>query len=155
MSQIHPFPHHYRMHAQCGGEAPVALSAPSLPTIASLPPEQFGGPGDHWSPETLLLGALASCFSLTFRAIARKRRLRWNDLQCAVEGVLEREGGNSRFTQCRLEVRLTVVAGSDEAELRAALLAAKQGCLISNSLNARIELDCVIEQAAAAIEVAS
>jgi hypothetical protein len=38
-------------------------------------PAEFGGPGDQWSPESLLAGAIASCFALTFRFVARAQKV--------------------------------------------------------------------------------
>jgi organic hydroperoxide reductase OsmC/OhrA len=42
----------------------------NVPTLSTATPEEFGGPGDAWSPELLLLGAVESCFLFTFRAVA-------------------------------------------------------------------------------------
>lgn len=140
MSQIHPFPHHYSVFSTNQPDSEVMIAGEGLPTIASLPPEQFGGPGDHWSPETLLLGALSSCFALTFRAIARHRGLEWLDLRCQVDGVLEREQGDSRFTQYQLTASLTIPSHSDVALAEQVLSKAKSGCLISSSLNGAVEL---------------
>ena len=67
---MQPFPHHYAVVAKAETQSDVALEGERLPPIASAPPTEFGGPGDRWSPETLLVAAVADCFILTFRAIA-------------------------------------------------------------------------------------
>ena len=46
----------------------------------SSAPVEFDGPGDRWSPETLLIAAIADCFILTFRAIACATRMDWQGL---------------------------------------------------------------------------
>jgi len=138
---VHPFPHHYHVGMRCTASGSVELHAEGLPDLATLPPTEFGGPGDHWSPETLLVGALASCFALSFRAIAARRQLAFHTLDCAVEGLLEREGGNSRFTAFTLRARLVLAAGGDREAAEKALLHAKQGCLISNSLSGAVHLE--------------
>ena len=84
-------PHRYNVGAAAGPEGPVELSSPGVPDLASAPPAEFGGPGDKWSPETLLVAAVADCFILTFKAIARASRFDWSNLSCQVEGVLDRE----------------------------------------------------------------
>ena len=144
---MHPFPHLYRARAAAGPEADVVLSADGLEPIPSRPPVEFGGPGDRWSPETLLCAALADCLLMTFRAIARASRISWDSLDVAVEGKLEREQGNSRFTHFRIEAVLRLPAGMDAAAAERALHKAEAGCLISNSLTATRELQTRIETA--------
>ena len=64
-------PHSYVVSASAEAESNVTLSSDGLESVTSAPPEAFGGPGDLWSPETLLVAAVADCFILSFRAIAR------------------------------------------------------------------------------------
>jgi organic hydroperoxide reductase OsmC/OhrA len=144
---VHPFPHHYHVGMRCSAGGAVELHAQGLPDMATLPPTEFGGPGDHWSPETLLVGALASCFALSFRAIAARRQIAFDSLDCAVQGVLDREGGNSHFTGFTLRARLVLAAGGDREAADKALLHAKQGCLVSNSLRGSVQLEVVIDSA--------
>jgi peroxiredoxin-like protein len=139
------FPHAYAAAAVAEPEGDVALEAERLPALHSAPPAEFGGPGDRWSPETLLVAAAADCFVLTFRAIARASRFRWLDLRCSVEGTLDRVERVTRFTELRVRVRLRVPAGVDEAQARRLLARAEQSCLISNSLNATRHLDAEVE----------
>ena len=145
---MHPFPHRYRIRTVASPDAPVRLSGENLPVLESLPPPEFDGPGGYWSPETLLLAAVADCVALTFRAIARGSRFEWRELTIDIEGLLEREGGNSRFTRLQARARLTVPAGADAARAQQLLEKAEKGCLISNSLSAERHLDCEIVEAA-------
>ena len=69
------FPHQYAVAESATPADDVALDSAALPSIRSAPPEEFGGPGDRWSPETLLVAAVADCFVLTFRGIAGFSRL--------------------------------------------------------------------------------
>ena len=139
------FPHVYRVAASASVVGEVLLSCEGLTPLPSAPPLEFDGPGDRWSPETLLVAAIADCFVLTFRAIARANRMGWLALDCDVTGTLEREQGNSRFTTYLVHARLTVPAGADVAQARAALEKAEHGCLISNSLNGIVKLDSEVE----------
>ena len=88
----------------------------------------------RWSPETLFIASIADCFVLTFRAVSRAARFPWLDVECRVEGVLERIDGVSRFTRYTTRAVLTVPSGANEALARKLLEKAEHGCLIANSL---------------------
>ena len=130
------YPHHYRVQAAAQAESIVTLASERLPSLSSAPPAEFGGPGDQWSPETLLVAASADCLILTFRAIARASKLPWLRLDCAAEGVLDRVEGVTRFTEIRLNARLVLPAGGDMERGRRLLEKAEKGCLITSSLKA-------------------
>jgi organic hydroperoxide reductase OsmC/OhrA len=103
-------------------------------------PAEFGGPGDHWSPESMLTGALAGCFILSFRAVTRAQKLSWLRLECEVSGTLDRSGGALRFTNFVTRVVLTVPENADVGACERVLEKAEQGCLVANSLDAVREL---------------
>jgi organic hydroperoxide reductase OsmC/OhrA len=145
---MHPFPHRYQVHSSAAPEGAVTLTGTGLPELKSLPPPEFDGPGGYWSPETLLLAALADCFTLTFRAIAKASRFEWRELSADVEGLLERVEGNSRFTRFQTRARLVVPVGADASRARMLMEKAEHGCLISNSLSATRHLECEIVEAA-------
>ena len=134
---MHPYPHVYTAAASGRPEGTVALTSPSLPEITTAPPPEFDGPGDVWSPETLLCASLADCFVLSFRAIASASKLEWGELACRVEGVLERVDGVTQFTEYTTFARLKVSLGSDAAKAHRLLEKAEHLCLISNSLRGK------------------
>lgn len=131
---MHPYPHLYTAAASGRPEGTVAVTSPRLPEIASAPPPEFGGPGDAWSPETLLCAAVADCFVLSFRAIASASKLEWSELACRVEGVLERVDGVTQFTRYTTFASLKLSPEADAAKARKLLEKAEHLCLISNSL---------------------
>jgi organic hydroperoxide reductase OsmC/OhrA len=135
-----PYPHHYTVTAAVGSSGDVPLASAGLPTLASAPPAEFGGPGNLWSPETLLVAAVADCFVLTFRAVARAAGFAWQSLDCRVEGTLERVDGVTRFTAYRTHATLTLAPGADHAKGEALLERSEQVCLVANSLNGTREL---------------
>jgi organic hydroperoxide reductase OsmC/OhrA len=143
------FPHHYRTRAEATPEGPVRVGAEGLASIETLPPPEFDGPGGYWSPETLLLSAVADCFTLTFRRVARASKLEWEDLQVEVHGVLDRVDEATRFTHLTIAPRLRLAAGASETLALTVLKKAKSLCLISNSLNATSELAPQVLAAAA------
>ena len=144
-----PFPHRYTVSASAEPQGDVTVASSGLESLRTAPPLEFDGPGDRWSPETLLCGAIADCFVLTFRAIARAMSLSWTTLEVAVVGTLEREGRNSRFTRFDLEARLAIPSPGDSQAAERALRRAEEGCLISNSLSAQRHLTVTIEAVAA------
>jgi len=129
-----PYPHHYHASASARAIGRVMISAPALPAIETAPPPEFDGPGGLWSPEMLLCAALADCFILTFRAIARAAHFNWLALDCRVEGTLEHSGNTTQFTRFATAARLAVPPGADEAKARRLLERAEHGCLVANSL---------------------
>lgn len=139
------FPHHYKVTAASAPEGEVVLSSAGLEPLQSSPPVEFDGPGDRWSPETLLVGAMADCFTLTFRAVARASKVPWLSLEVDVTGTLERDQGNSRFTSFDVQARLRVPAGGDLELAERALHKAEAGCLISNSLSGQRHLTASVE----------
>lgn len=131
---MHPYPHLYTASAAARSTGSVAITSPRLPGIETAPPPEFDGPGDVWSPETLFVAAIADCFILTFRALARATHFEWNGLTCRVEGVLDRAAGVTQFTGYTTHATLEIPAGGDAAKARELLEKAEHRCLISNSL---------------------
>jgi organic hydroperoxide reductase OsmC/OhrA len=142
---MQPYPHTYAATAAGRPEGTVPVSSASLPMLETAPPSEFGGPGNCWSPETLLVASVADCFVLTFRAVSRAAGLSWLALTCKVQGVLDRANGVASFTRFTLHATLVVPAGSDEAAARRMLEKAEHGCLISNSLRATRAIETTIE----------
>jgi organic hydroperoxide reductase OsmC/OhrA len=137
--------HRYTATAQAETEGEVRLESPRLPALTSAAPAEFGGPGDRWSPETLLVAALADCFTLGFRAIARASKLEWKSLRCEVEGKLERVERATQFTGFEVRAWLRVPSGTDEARARSLLEKAEKTCFISNSLKGASHLVTNVE----------
>ena len=142
------FPHRYSVAAHGDAEGEVNLESARLPTLVTAAPSEFGGPGDRWSPETLLVASVADCFILTFRATARAGRLAWISLNCEVEGVLDRVERVTQFTEFHVRASLRVPPGTDEAHAQRLLVAAEEGCLVTRSLKATSHLSATVEIAA-------
>lgn len=139
------FPHRYVVKARGRVAGAVEVSADGLPPLLSASPRQFDGPGDRWSPETLLAGAVADCFILTFRAIARASQLEWTSLDCDVTGTLDRVDRVTQFTRFDLRARLAVPRGVNADLARRALEKAERNCLITSSLKGPVHLDSAVD----------
>ena len=142
---MQPFPHHYSVVARAAAQGDVTLTGDRLPDIPSAPPTEFGGPGDRWSPETLMVAAVADCFLLTFRGIAGVSRFPWVALECSVTGTVERVERVTQFTALEVQARLRVPAGANEEQARRLLAKAEETCLVTNSLRVRPHLEAVVE----------
>ena len=137
-------PHHYVVSAGAKVAGNVVLSGDGVADLESAPPAEFGGPGDQWSPESLLVAAVADCFILSFRAIARASRLEWDSLSCQVEGTLDRVERVTQFTGFAVTATLDVPADTDESKAQRLLEKAEQACLVTNSLKADSHLEATV-----------
>jgi organic hydroperoxide reductase OsmC/OhrA len=137
---MRPLPHVYAISVTAAPDGDVELRAQRLPFLHSALPAEFGGPGDRWSPETLLAAAVGDCFVLTFRAVARTAKLPWSSLTCDVVGMLDRVDHVTRFTSFEVRPQLRLPCGASAEQAYLALEKAEKGCLIANSLKAAVHL---------------
>ena len=143
------YPHCYDVAAAGLPDGDVTLRSARVDVLSTAPPVEFGGPGDRWSPETLLVGAVADCFVLTFRAVARASRLEWDALDCEVRGTLDRVDRLAQFNAFRIRAHLVLPDGVSLDAGRRALQEAERACLISNSLKAGVQLEATVDWIAA------
>lgn len=146
---MHPFPHRYQAAATAAPADDIAIESPGLQGFPSAAPAEFDGPGNRWSPETLLVAAVADCFILTFRAIAGFSKLPWTSLTCEVSGTVDRVDRVTQFTAFEVRARLKVPAGTDQEQAHRLLAKAEQSCLITRSLKATAHLEATVNVDAA------
>ncbi len=138
-------PHHYKVSAAADPEAAVQLRSTGLPNLESAAPAEFGGPGDKWSPESLLVASVADCFVLSFKAIARASKFSWISLTCSVEGTLDKIERLTQFTTFEVKASLTIPADMNEEKAMKLLEMAERACLITNSLTADTHLTASVQ----------
>ena len=138
------YPHHYAVEASARSDRWVTLSRSGLPSLSSAAPIEFGGPGDQWSPEDLLVAAVADCFVLSFRAIAAASKFAWTELQCTATGKLDRVERKVCFTEIHLKARLTIPADAPVDRAKMLLEKSEGACFITNSLNSAKHLEIEI-----------
>lgn len=137
--------HQYSVSASATPEQLVDLTADGLPTLASGPPTEFGGSGNEWSPEDLLVAAVADCFTLSFKAIAAASRFSWTALQCDVTGTLDKVDRGMQFTEMKILANLTIPADADSNRAERLLEKAENACFITNSLNFEATLEIQVQ----------
>jgi organic hydroperoxide reductase OsmC/OhrA len=140
-SNTKPLPHCYDVRLTGGPAGHATLSVADVPDLRSAPPLEFGGPGDAWSPEQLLLAAVQACFLFTFRAVARVSKVEFASLTLSGEGTVDRIDGVTRFTEIVLRPRVALAPGADRARALRALEKSGKACLVSASLSTPVRLE--------------
>jgi uncharacterized OsmC-like protein len=83
----------------------------------------------------LLLGAIASCYTTTFGALAEHSRFEYADLEVEVQGTVHKADSGYSFSEILMRPSLTI--SSEEGRERALLLLQKAEalCLVSRALS--------------------
>jgi peroxiredoxin-like protein len=136
-----PLPHIYDVTLTGGREGYCTASAPGLTDLRTAPPVQFGGPGDAWSPEHLLLASVATCFVLTFRAVARAGQMPFQAIDVRATGTVAKQAGAVRFTEIVIQARISVAAGADRERLIELVAKTEDRCLVSASLSTPVRVE--------------
>ena len=148
---MQPFPHTYVVATTAAPIGEVVLTSAGLEPLTTAAPAEFDGPGNQWSPETMIVGAVANCFVLTFRAIANASQFHWAGLAVDVTGTLERIERVTRFTAFTIRTTLEIPAEASEEQARRLLTKAETTCLITRSLNATVHLELDVRAVQAAV----
>jgi organic hydroperoxide reductase OsmC/OhrA len=136
------FPHVYTTNAQGSNDAILQLTSDKLPALQVSPPKEFGGPDSFWNPEALFSASISTCFILTYKAIARAKKLIWDGINVDADSYLDKNGHQLSFTRVDIFVTLTIPlseAGKEDFYL-SALEKAEETCLVTNSITATIKL---------------
>jgi organic hydroperoxide reductase OsmC/OhrA len=108
-------------------------SAPNALHFAS--PPAFGGVEGRWTPEDLLLCALASCFTTTFRAVAESSKLDYTDLQVEAEAAIDKADTGYRLGEVLIHANLTIPHEAEQARAIKLLQKAKALCPVAHALS--------------------
>jgi len=137
--------HRYRTTAHWSAHHTGIVEAEEIPrTINFSAPPEFGGDPGLWTPEHLLVAALATCFVSTFRAVAAASKLEVLSLATAVDGVLEKGQSGFSFTRYTLRPKLTIAREEDRERAGRLLAKAEDVCLVTRSLTGRVEMQAEI-----------
>ena len=93
--------------------------------------------GDEWTPEHLVLAALADCSLTSLSHHARRSSLEVSASAAATGAVFERDDGSWGFVEieCRIDATLEPEPSADD--VRALLARAERGCFVGASLEPR------------------
>ena len=103
--------HRFRVVAWwASGRTGLAKSNSAPNAIHFTSPPAFGGLDGRWTPEDLLLGAIASCYTTTFRALAENSKFEYTDLQVEVESAIGKADRGYSLREVLIRARLMVSA---------------------------------------------
>ncbi|MGA7293427.1 MAG: OsmC family protein [Terriglobales bacterium] len=128
--------HRFRVVAWwASGRTGLAKSGSAPNAIHFTSPPAFGGIDGRWTPEDLLLCAVASCYTTTFRAIAEGSKFEHTDLQVEVEGDIRKAQVGYAFSEVIVRVNLTILRPEDEARALKLLHKTEGLCMVSRALS--------------------
>lgn len=116
------------------------MTHPSHPAVEVGSPPDFRGEPDVWCPEELLTGSVNTCLMLTFLSYAQHRKLDVLGYESGAVGVLENTDGKYRVTEIAVHPLILLKSQADIPLAENILKDAKDGCFISNSVLAKVEI---------------
>jgi organic hydroperoxide reductase OsmC/OhrA len=127
--------HKYRVVAWwTSGQTGIAKSDSAPNALHFTAPVQFGGVEGRWTPEDLLITALAGCFTTTFYAIAGSSKFEYTDLEVEAGGTVGKTGTGYNFNEIVIRAHLTIPSEDKRERAMSLLQKAKELCLVSRAL---------------------
>jgi organic hydroperoxide reductase OsmC/OhrA len=146
--------HQYRVTAWwTSGRTGLAKSDSAPNAIHFTAPAQFGGVEGRWTPEELLLAAVAGCFTTTLRSVASSSQFDYTDLEVEASAALSKMQSGYNLREIVIHPTLRIL---DEAERGLALdllMKAERLCLVSRAFAIPIRFEPQLEVAAARASV--
>ena len=114
------------------------------PSIAFSAPPEFKGRTGYWTPEHLLVAAMASCYISTFSGMAFKSNFEFISLELETAGTLAQDQGGWRFSEIVIYPRLTIPQVEHKGLANRLLIKAKENCLVGRSLACPVLLESAV-----------
>ena len=149
-----PAEYTYRVSAWwTSGRTGLAKCESSPNTIHFSEAAELGGLQGRWTPEQLLLCALAGCFTTTFHDVARSSKFDFLDLEVEIEGSVRRSRtAGCNFNEILIRPRLKVHS-EDQCEIGLQLLRrTKSVCMISRAITVPQTIEPVVESVKLPVE---
>ena len=137
----------YRVSAWwTSGRTGLAKCESSPNTIHFSEAAELGGLQGRWTPEQLLLCALAGSFTTTFNDVARSAKFEYTDLEVEIEGNIRRSRTTgSVFNEILIRPTLTVHSEEEREAGLTLLRRAKSVCMISRAITVPQTLEPAVE----------
>jgi peroxiredoxin-like protein len=146
--------HPYRVVAWwSSGRTGLAKSDSAPNAIHFTAPPQFGGLEGRWTPEDLLLGAIAGCYTTTFRALAEYSKFDYTDLEVEVRGTICKANSGYEFGEITICPKLTLSDAAEEQRARRLLEKAKGLCLVSRALSVKQGFEAQVQVTLSRVEL--
>jgi organic hydroperoxide reductase OsmC/OhrA len=145
--------HRFRVVAWwASGRTGIAKSSSAPNAIHFTSPPAFGGLEGRWTPEDLLLCAIASCYTTTFRTLAEYSKFEYTDLQVEADGVISKGATGYSFGEVSIHANLTISQEDDRAQSIKLLHKAKELCLVSRALSVEQKFEPRVQVGEARVE---
>src|SRR5260370_19960048 len=138
--------HTYRVVAWwSSGKAGLVKSDSAPNAIHFTAPPQFGGLEGRWTPEDLLLAAVAGCYTTTLRAIAGSAQFDFTDLQVEASGTVRKVDSGYSFAQIVVRPNLKIASAEQRDRALDLLKRAEKLCLVSRALGPNVMFEPQLE----------
>jgi peroxiredoxin-like protein len=138
--------HFYRVAAWwASGRTGLAKSDSAPNAIHFTAPTEFGGIEGRWTPEELLLAAIASCYTTTVRAIAGTAKFDFTDLQVEASGMVRKADSGYNFSEIVVRPNLKIASVADRDPALDLLRYAEKLCLVSRAIGTTLKFEPQIE----------
>ncbi len=138
--------HAYRVAAWwTSGRTGLAKSDSAPNAIHFTAPTEFGGLEGRWTPEELLLAALAGCYTTTLRAIAGTAQFNFTDLQVEASGTVRKTEAGWSFTQIVVRPNLKITSADERERALELLNRAEKLCLVSRAIGTTLKFEPQLE----------
>ena len=138
--------HAYRVAAWwTSGRTGLAKSDSAPNAIHFTAPMEFGGLEGRWTPEELLLAAIASCYTTTLRAIAGTAQFNFTDLQVEASGTIRKADSGYTFSQIVLRPNLKIASAEERERALDLLRKAEKLCLVSRAIGTALKFEPQLE----------
>ena len=138
--------HLYRVSAWwTSGRTGLAKSDSAPNAIHFTAPMEFGGLEGRWTPEELLLAAVASCYTTTLRAIAGAAQFDFTDLQVEASGTVRKAESGYCFSEIVVRPNLKISSLEDRNCALDLLRQAQDLCLVSRAIGTIVTFEPQLE----------
>ena len=138
--------HAYRVAAWwTSGRTGLAKSDSAPNAIHFTAPAEFGGLEGRWTPEELLLAAVAGCYTTTVRAIAGGAKIDFTDLQVEASGTVRKTEPGWSFTQIVVRPNLKITSAEERERALDLLKRAEKLCLVSRAIGTTLKFEPQLE----------
>ena len=138
--------HSYRVAAWwTSGRSGLAKSDSAPNAIHFTAPKELGGLEGRWTPEELLLAAIAGCFTTTLRAVAGSGQFDFTDLQVEASGKICKSQFAYGFSEIVIHPTLKIACSEERERALDLLNKAERLCLVSRAIDVPLRFEPQIE----------
>jgi organic hydroperoxide reductase OsmC/OhrA len=127
------------------GRSGLAKSDSAPNAIHFTAPKEFGGLEGRWTPEELLLAAVAGCFTTTLRSISGSAPFNFTDLQVEASGTVRKGQSGYGFSEIVISPTLKIASSNECEDALYLLKKAERLCLVSRTIDVPLKFEPKIE----------